>query len=194
LSVRGRARNGYDRRRELVDSRGEKVRGLVLVIAVAASLAWVAPASADWSTPVGTNVVADEAIMGGGYPVPPGATKPDPGTCRSGLYNANRSESWIAVKPGTEQLVGTSKIFFEKYSTFYDFHLSAYRITTVRSRIRARSRATTACRPAPRKCPPAGPTTPTRTPTSTPRAASTRPRCRSTPSGKAGCIRTAPSP
>jgi hypothetical protein len=43
-----------------------------------------------------------------------------------GTYNANRSESWIAVKPGTEDLVGTSKIFFEKYSTFYDFHLGAH--------------------------------------------------------------------
>jgi hypothetical protein len=106
------------------------VRALVLLTmtAVAAGLAWVAPASADWSVPVGTNVVADEPITGGGYPVPPGATRPEPGTCRIGVYNSNRSESWIAVKPGTEQLVGVSKIFFEKYSTFYDFHLGAYRI------------------------------------------------------------------
>ncbi len=49
-----------------------------------------------------------------------------PGTCRLGNYNSNRSESWIAVKPGTEDLIGTSKFFFEKYSTFYDFHLGAY--------------------------------------------------------------------
>ena len=27
------------------------------------------------------------------------------------------------MKPGTETLIGNSKIFFEKYSTFYDFHL-----------------------------------------------------------------------
>ena len=82
-----------------------------------------AASAVSWQTPVGTNVVADGVITGGGYPVPPGATRPDPGTCRSGLYNANRSESWIAVKPGTETLIGNSKIFFEKYSTFYDFHL-----------------------------------------------------------------------
>ena len=82
-----------------------------------------AASAVSWQTPVGTNVVADGVISGGGYPVPPGATRPDSGTCRSGLYNANRSESWIAVKPGTETLIGNSKIFFEKYSTFYDFHL-----------------------------------------------------------------------
>jgi hypothetical protein len=93
------------------------------------TLGAAAPASAaDWAVPVGSNVVAGAAIAGGGYPVPAGATKPDPGTCRAGLYNANRSESWIAVKPGTETLVGTSKIFFEKFSTFYDFHLGAYAI------------------------------------------------------------------
>jgi hypothetical protein len=33
------------------------------------------------------------------------------------------------VKPGTEDLVGTSKFFFEKYSTFYDFHLGSFTIS-----------------------------------------------------------------
>ena len=85
-----------------------------------ATAALIAPAAAEaaWDTPVGTNVVAGAPIAGGGYPVPPGATKPEPGTCRPGLYNSNRSESWIAVKPGTESLVGTSKLFFERFSTF----------------------------------------------------------------------------
>jgi hypothetical protein len=32
------------------------------------------------------------------------------------------------VQPGTENLVGASKFFFEKYSTFYDFHLGSYTI------------------------------------------------------------------
>src|SRR4051794_31648285 len=84
--------------------------------------------AATWGTPVGTNVVADQPVAGGGYPVTPGSTKPQPGTCRPGLYNSNRSESWIAVRPGTERLVGTSKLFFEKYSTFYDFHLGGYAV------------------------------------------------------------------
>jgi hypothetical protein len=98
--------------------------GATLVLGLAAA----APASADWATPVGQNVVADAPIAGGGYPVPAGSTRPDAGTCRAGLYNSNRSESWIAVKPGTESLVGTSKLFFENFSTFYDFHLGAYAI------------------------------------------------------------------
>jgi hypothetical protein len=105
-------------------------RASVLVAALAVTLGAAAPASADWSVPVGSNVVAGAPIAGGGYPVPAGATKPDPGTCRAGLYNSNRSESWIAVKPGTESLVGTSKLFFERFSTFYDFHLGAYAITS----------------------------------------------------------------
>ena len=50
------------------------------------------------------------------------------GTCRAGPFNANHSESWLAVKPGTEDLVGTSKFFFDKYSTFYMFYLGAYQI------------------------------------------------------------------
>jgi hypothetical protein len=105
------------------------VRGLALAAVIAVAMSCAATASAaTWGTPVGTNVVADQPIAGGGYPVPPGSTKPQPGTCRAGLYNSNRSESWIAVQPGTERLVGTSKLFFEKYSTFYDFHLGGYAI------------------------------------------------------------------
>ncbi|HEV8686451.1 MAG TPA: sialidase family protein [Gaiellaceae bacterium] len=95
--------------------------------AIAALTVTTGASAAGWSTSVPfTNQVAGNVITGGGYPVPAGQTAPDPGTCRLGKYNANRSESWIAVKPGTEDLVGTSKIFFEKYSTFYDFHLGAH--------------------------------------------------------------------
>jgi hypothetical protein len=79
------------------------------------------------SVPV-TNRVVSSPVKGGGYPVPPGQTAPVPGTCRLGDYDSNHSESWIAVKPGTEDLVGSSKFFFEKYSTFYDFHLGSYTI------------------------------------------------------------------
>ncbi len=88
-----------------------------------------AVSAASWSSSVPfTNQVASSPFRAGGYPVPPGQTAPDPGTCRLGDYNANRSESWIAVKPGTEDLVGTSKVFFEQFSTFYDFHLGSYSI------------------------------------------------------------------
>ena len=57
-----------------------------VALAAASALVMAGAASAvSWQTPVGTNVVADGVITGGGYPVPPGATRPDPGTCRSGL-------------------------------------------------------------------------------------------------------------
>ena len=82
-----------------------------------------------WSASVPfTNVVASSPTTGGGYPVPPGSRVPEAGTCRAGPFNANHSESWLAVKPGTEDLVGTSKFFFDKYSTFYMFYNGAYQI------------------------------------------------------------------
>jgi hypothetical protein len=106
------------------------VRKLMLGLVAASALALAATASGGtWSASVPfTNQVASTPFKGGGYPVPPGSTAPLPGTCRLGDYNANRSESWIAVEPGTENLVGTSKVFFEKYSTFYMFHLGSYTI------------------------------------------------------------------
>jgi hypothetical protein len=64
-------------------------------------------------------------MTGGGYPVPPGQTFPNPGTCRQGTFDSNHSESWIAVKPGTEDLVGTTKFFFENYSKFYNFYIGS---------------------------------------------------------------------
>ena len=82
-----------------------------------------------WSSSVPfTNVVASSPTTGGGYPVPPGSRVPVAGACRPGPFNANHSESWLAVKPGTEDLVGTSKFFFDKYSTFYMFYNGAYQI------------------------------------------------------------------
>lgn len=89
----------------------------------------MAAAAGGWTSSVAfSNQVASSPTASGGYPVPAGQTAPVPGTCRLGDYNANRSESWVAVQPGTENLVGASKFFFEKYSTFYDFHLGAYTI------------------------------------------------------------------
>ncbi|HEY6638322.1 MAG TPA: sialidase family protein [Solirubrobacterales bacterium] len=104
--------------------------GLVAaVVAVASAALSPGSATAAWETPAGTNTVVSQPSTGGGYPVPPGQTAPDPGTCRTGQYNSNFSESWLAVKPGTEDLVGTSKFFFETYSTFYDFHLGSFAIS-----------------------------------------------------------------
>jgi hypothetical protein len=106
------------------------MRTFAAAAAVIGALAWIGSAgAAGWTTSVPVvNQVASSPTRGGGYPVPDGATAPEPGTCRVGDYNANRSESWLAVKPGTEDIVGASKFFFEKYSTFYDFHLGSYTI------------------------------------------------------------------
>jgi len=108
-------------------------RSLTVLTAVLA-LAVSATASASGSGSLWTagvpfaNVVASTPTAGGGYPVPPGSTVPLAGTCRPGPFAANRSESWIAVKPGTEDLLGTSKFFFDKFSTFYMFYLGAYTV------------------------------------------------------------------
>jgi hypothetical protein len=73
------------------------------------------------------NQVASSPATGGGYPVPAGQTAPAAGTCGRGTFT-NRSESWLAVKPGTEDLVGTSKFFFDRYSADYMFYVGAYQI------------------------------------------------------------------
>jgi len=106
------------------------MRCVVAALATLAVLAWSAAASASgWNSSVTlTNQVASSPAKGGGYPVAAGQTAPQPGTCRLGDYNSNRSESWIAVEPGTENLVGASKFFFENFSTYYDFHLGSYTI------------------------------------------------------------------
>jgi hypothetical protein len=104
-------------------------RVMAVVVALGAVAVPTSAAAGGWSSSVPfTNAVASSPFKGGGYPVPPGSTAPLPGTCRLGDYNANLSESWLAVQPGTENLVGTSKVFFEKFSTFYMFHLGSHTI------------------------------------------------------------------
>ena len=98
---------------------------LAMTLVLQASSAGAA-ASPLWSSAVAfTNVVASSPVAGGGYPANPAYV---PGTCGPQQLNSNRSESWIAVKPGTEDLVGASKFFISKWSTFYDFHLGSYTI------------------------------------------------------------------
>ena len=81
-----------------------------------------------WSSSVPfTNVVVSHPVTGGGYP-DDATGAPQVGTCGTGTFDANHSESWLAVRPGTETLVGTSKYFFQQYSTFYNFYLGSYGI------------------------------------------------------------------
>jgi hypothetical protein len=102
-------------------------KSIAVLLATAVALVFASAASAAWPL-VGTNTVVSKPVAGGGYPVPPGATRPDPGTCGPQSLNSNHSESWLAVKPGTETIVGDSKFFVGKWSTFYDFHLGSYTI------------------------------------------------------------------
>ena len=106
------------------------MKTVVVLAAALGVLTFAATASAaGWSSTVPfTNQVASSPTTGGGYPVPPGSRVPEAGTCGRGPFDSNHSESWIAVKPGTEDLVGSSKFFFDKYSTFYMFYLGAHQI------------------------------------------------------------------
>jgi hypothetical protein len=72
-------------------------------------------------------MVVSTPTSGGGYPeLPPvagGCVGPSPSN-----FNANHSESHLTLKPGTEQIVGSSKFFFDKFSTNYNFYLGSYAI------------------------------------------------------------------
>jgi hypothetical protein len=108
---------------------GVRVLAVLAAAGTVLGVAVPAPAAAGgWSQVVPVrNVVASSPVAGGGYPDPGGV--PEPGTCTSGMLNSNRSESWLAVRLGTEDIVGASKFFFDRYSTFYNFHLGSYTIS-----------------------------------------------------------------
>jgi len=81
-----------------------------------------------WQSSVtAANSVVSSPTSGGGYPENPpvagGCVGPSPNN-----FNANHSESELAVMPGTEQIVGSSKFFFDKFSTGYNFYLGSYNI------------------------------------------------------------------
>jgi hypothetical protein len=75
------------------------------------------------------NTVVSSPTSGGGYPENPpvagGCVAPTPGVTN---FNANHSESELAVMPQSEQIVGSSKFFFDKFSTGYNFYLGSYNI------------------------------------------------------------------
>src|SRR5437016_516471 len=105
---------------------GALILALTLVLQASSNYA---AASWLWSSSVAfTNTVASTPVLGGGYSVEPVTNAYLPGKCGPQPLNSNHSESWIAVKPGTEDLIGNSKFFVSKWSTFYDFHLGTYTI------------------------------------------------------------------
>jgi hypothetical protein len=83
-----------------------------------------------WHSSVAATVsLVSSPTSGGGYPENPpvegGCVGPTAGVSN---FNANHSESHVTVKPGTEQLVGSSKFFFDKFSTIYNFYLGSFNI------------------------------------------------------------------
>jgi hypothetical protein len=120
----------------LIERNGGLLRIAVLTAAVILGLspARVAVGSAGSSDPAlwsslvtASNTVVSTPTSGGGYPENPpvagGCAGPSPNN-----FNANHSESELAVEPGTEQIVGSSKFFFDKFSTGYNFYNGSYNI------------------------------------------------------------------
>jgi len=107
---------------------GRNLTGVKSAVAAIAALVALWPGSmAAGGAPTVMNIVVSSPTSGGGYPQMP----PVAGGCagpRANNFNANHSESELAVQPGTEHIVGSSKFFFDKYSTGYNFYLGSYDI------------------------------------------------------------------
>src|SRR5258707_15760501 len=102
---------------------GMRAAFLAMVALMAVWPSGLTPAAGLWSSSVSaTNVVVSSPTSGGGYaelpPVAGGCVGPSPNN-----FNANHSESHLALNPGSERIVGSSKFFFDKFSTNYNFYL-----------------------------------------------------------------------
>ena len=101
-------------------------RGIVVVLAgLALGCGAVAAEArpAGWAPAGGVREqVVSSPVVAGGYP----GEAPAPGGCVAGPYDANKSESALALRPGTEQLVGGAKAYFERWSTFKAQHTVSF--------------------------------------------------------------------
>jgi hypothetical protein len=66
--------------------------------------------------------VVSSPVSGGGYP----GAKPAPGGCVRGAYDSNFSEGALALRPRSERLVGGSKAFFGRWSTYKASHTVSF--------------------------------------------------------------------
>jgi hypothetical protein len=107
---------------------GRNLTGVKSAVAAIAALIALWPGSmAAGGAPTVMNIVVSSPTSGGGYPQMP----PVAGGCAgptANNFNANHSESELAVQPETEHIVGSSKFFFDKYSTGYNFYLGSYNV------------------------------------------------------------------
>ena len=161
---------------------------VVVGVLVVGLLAWTptsvaAPLLWQGSTPFTKHQVASQPTTGGGYPVPPGSRVPLAG--RAGQDNTTQPlKSWPHVKPGTEDLLGTSKIFFEKYSTFYMFHLGAMTMPRATPSTTTQVQGYDCVSTGTQAMPPSWTDNTDPNVAFTPRAVPIRSRCSSTPSGQ----------
>jgi hypothetical protein len=82
-----------------------------------------AAAAGGWSQAVPFRErVVSSPVVGGGYP----GAGPAPGGCVRGRYDSNFSEGALALRPGTDQLVGASKAFFGPWSTYKSSHTVSF--------------------------------------------------------------------
>src|SRR4051794_22311293 len=70
----------------------------------------------------GPERVVSRPFTAGGYP----GAEPAPGSCIAAAYDANFSESVLAAQPGSEQLAGGVKAYFNAWSTFKAYHTAAF--------------------------------------------------------------------
>jgi hypothetical protein len=99
----------------------------------------VAPHGWSQAVPFRQQVVSSP-VAGGGYP----GAKPAPGGCVRARYDSNFSEGALALRRGTDQLVGASKAYFGRWSTFksehtVSFSLARHRTHRHHGRLRART-------------------------------------------------------
>ncbi len=88
-----------------------------------------APRGAPPAGPI-TEQVVSSPVWGGGYP----GAEPAPGGCVRGRYDSNFSEGALALRPGTEALVGASKAFFGRWSTYKSSHTVSFSFPSPRHR------------------------------------------------------------
>src|SRR3954453_6608492 len=99
------------------------------VLTLAATTLAVAPAAEahgpggfGWGHVPSRERLVSSPVVAGGYP----GAKPAPGGCVAGPYDANFSESALALRPGSEQLVGGAKAYFERWSTYKSQHTVSF--------------------------------------------------------------------
>jgi hypothetical protein len=116
---------------KVTERTGKPLRAAILAATIVLALSpgrLAAGSGPLWASSVfASNTVVSSPTSGGGYPENP----PVEGGCvgpRLNNFNANHSESELTVDPGSEHIVGSSKFFFDKFSTIYNFYLGSYNI------------------------------------------------------------------